>query len=197
MILALLPLAFAHPMGTTSTNRSALLVVSERGTRLRYLVDFAEEPSVAEMARIDASDKDAYASARIAELLPGIALTVDGASIALTASKCLPSIGQGEGSRPAVMLVCELVGPTLPAGRIRLEDHNFDRLPGWREMFVTGDGVAVRDVRPEGAGATDILPMPFSRTPEEMTLAAVEATIADPRGWSALSAHSSGQVQTK
>jgi hypothetical protein len=46
-------------------------------------------------------------------------------------------------------------------------------------MFVTGDGVAVRDVQPAGAGGTDVMPMPFSRTPEEMTLAAVEATIAD------------------
>ena len=197
MILAFLPLAFAHPMGAGSTNRSALLVVSERGTRLRYLVDFAEEPSVAEVARISASDKDAWASARIAELLTGIALTVDGASVPLTASKCLPSVGQGEAARPVVLLVCELVGPTLSAGRIRLEDHNFDGLPGWREMFVTGDGVAVRDVQPAGAGATDTMPMPFSRTPEEMTLAAVEATIADPRGWSALSAQSSGHVQTK
>jgi len=198
VILAFLPLAFAHPMGTGSTNRSALLVVSERGTRLRYLVDFAEDPSVAEVARIDASDKDAWAAARIAELGRGIALTVDGARIALTVSKCLPSVGQGEGARPVVLLVCDLVGPTLPAGRIRLEDHNFDGLPGWREMFVTGDGVAVSDVHPSGAGATDVMPMPFSRTPEEMTLAAVEATIADPRGWTALSAQSaSGQVQTK
>jgi len=197
VILAFLPLAFAHPMGTGSTNRSALLVVSERGTRLRYLVDFAEDPSVAEMARIDASDKDAWASARIAELLPGIALTLDGASVALTASKCLPSVGQGEGARPVVLLVCDLVGPTLPAGRIRLEDRNFGGLPGWREMFVTGDGVAVRDVEPPGAGATNVMPMPFSRAPEEMTLTTVAATIADPRGWSALSAQSSGQVQTK
>ena len=197
MILAFLSLAFAHPMGAGSTNRSALLVVSERGTRLRYLVDFAEEPSVAEVARIDASDKDTYASARIAELLHSISLTVDGASVALMASKCLPSIGQGEAARPAVLLVCELVAPPLPAGRVRLEDHNFAGLPGWREMFVTGDGVAVRDVQPAGAGGTDVMPMPFSRTPEEMTLAAVEATIADPRGWSALSTQSSGQVQTK
>jgi hypothetical protein len=198
VILALLPMAFAHPMGSGSTNRSALLVVSERGTRLRYLVDFAEDPSVAEMARIDASDKDAYASARIAELSRGIALTVDGANVALTVNKCLPSVGQGEGARPVVLLVCELVGPTLPAGRIRLEDHNFDGLPGWREMFVTGDGVAVSDVRPAGAGATDVMPMPFSRAPEEMMLTTVEATITDPRGWPALSAQSSsGQVQTK
>src|SRR4030095_7169859 len=140
VILAFLPLAFAHPMGTGSTNRSALLVVSERGTRLRYLVDFAEDPSVAELARIDAADKAAWAAARIAELVRGIALTVDGAGVALTVNKCLPSVGQGEGARPVVLLVCDLVGPTLRAGRIRLEDHNFDGLPGWREMFVTGDG---------------------------------------------------------
>jgi hypothetical protein len=134
----------------------------------------------------------------MAELARGIALTVDGTSVALTASKCVPSVGAGEGARPVVLLVCDLVGPTLPAGRIRLEDHNFDGLPGWREMFVTGDGVAVSDVRPSGAGATEVMPMPFSRKPEEMTLAAVEATIADPRGWPAPSAQSSsGQVQTK
>jgi hypothetical protein len=195
VIVALLPVALAHPMGIASTNRSALLVVSERGTRVRYMVDFAEEPSATEKARIDANGTDAYATARIAELMAGLTLTVDGANVALSPGKCVASVGEGEDVRPIVLLVCELVGPTLPAGRVRIEDRNFAQVPGWREMFITGDGVAVRDPHPAGAAATDVMPLPFSRMPEEMTLTAVEATIADPRGWSVQ--FSSGQVQTK
>jgi hypothetical protein len=184
VILALLALAHAHPMGPGSTNRSALLVVSERGTRVRYLVDFAEEPSATEKARIDAHGPDAYARARATELLPGIALTVDGASVALAVNKCVASVGEGDGGHPIVLLACELTAPPLAAGRVRLEDGNFAALPGWREMFVTGDGVAVRDAVPDGAAGTDVLPLPFTR--DRTDLSAVEATVADPRGWKAL-----------
>jgi hypothetical protein len=187
LILALVALAYAHPMGAGSTNRSALLVVSERGTRLRYMVDFAEDASAGEKARIDAVGKDAYASARIAELLPALALTIDATPVALSPGRCVTSVTAGDAERPLVLLVCELDAPVLSAGRIRLEDRNFQGVPGWREMFVTGDGVAVSDARPAGAAAADVMPLPFSRPPEEMTLATVEATIADPPDWSAFS----------
>ncbi len=160
--------------------------MSERGTRLRYLVDFAEEPSAGEKARIDALGKDAYASARIAELRSGLALTADGADVALAPNGCIASIGEGEAQRPVVLLACELTAPMLSAGRVRLEDRNFVGLPGRREMFVTGDGVAVSDVQPVGAGATNVMPLPFSRAQDELDRSSVEATIADPRGWRAL-----------
>src|SRR2546429_195327 len=66
-LAVLVAAAEAHPMGTLSTNRSALLTVRDDAVEVRYVVDFAEVPSVAEGARV-AADPGGYAGAPGAEL---------------------------------------------------------------------------------------------------------------------------------
>lgn len=170
-------LAQAHPMGTLSTNRSALLVLRLNETALRYTVDFAEVPSVAEGERATALGADAYAAARIAELLPAIQLTVDGQPQALTVNRCLESGGRGEAGLSTVMLICELRADAIPNGRVRLQDGNFAGSAGWREMRVMGDGMDVGRGEPASAVGRGGVPLPFSAPPEQMTLNSVEASV--------------------
>ncbi len=176
-LLALAPtLASAHPMGTLSTNRSALLVLRPTETALRYTIDFAEVPSVAETERASSLGADAYAAARMSELLPALHLSVDGADQPLTVNRCFESGGRGEGGLPTVLLICELCADAIHAGRVRLEDDNFAGSPGWREMRVLGNGVDVGRGDPAEAVGEGDTPLPFGGTTEEMTRTSVEAT---------------------
>lgn len=162
-LLALSPIARAHPMGTLSTNRSAILVLGSDDTRLRYTVDFAEVPSVAEHARVQAMGADAYAPARMAELLPSIHLRVDGVERPLAIDRCFESGGSGEGGLPTVLLVCELRAAPIASGRVELEDDAFAGLVGWREMRVVEPGEDV--------------PLPFAAPPAEMTRSEIDAAV--------------------
>jgi ABC-type nickel/cobalt efflux system permease component RcnA len=174
----------AHPMGTLSTNRSALLVVGREETRLRYTVDFAEVPSVVEAARAQTMGVDAYAAARIGELLPGIHLSVQGRERPLRVDRCFGLTAKGEADLPLVTLLCELRASAVMKGRIRLEDTNFAGTLGWREMRIIGDTIAVGLGEPARAVSNGRTPLPFSMPPAEMTLASVEATagVADTAG---------------
>jgi nickel/cobalt exporter len=184
LALAVPQVGETHPMGTLSTNRSAILVVAREETRLRYTVDFAEVPSVAEAARLRAMGADAYAAARIGELLPGIRLSVDGRERQLRVDRCFGILGKGEGDLPIVTLLCELRAGAARQGRVKLEDTNFAGTVGWREMRIIGDTIAVGMGKPARAVSNGRMPLPFSTAPAEMALASVEATagVADTVG---------------
>lgn len=169
--------AHAHPMGTMSTNRSALLSVRPDQTRLRYMVDFAEVPSVAEKARLDQEGGEAWANGRMAELLPNLALTVEGQALPLSVHRCFANTGEGEGRLPTVTLLCELTAPAIDAGRLRLADRNFAGTVGWRELRVVGEGVDVGDGAPASAVSTGAMPLPFQTAEAEMVLSEVQATV--------------------
>lgn len=169
--------AEAHPMGTLSTNRSGLLAVRPDETRLRYTVDFAEVPSVAEKARLDKEGASVYPMNRMAELLPQIHLTVDGQELPLRALKCFANEGEGEAKLPVIMLLCELSAAPIPSGRLTLKDENFAGTVGWRELRVVGEGVSVGEGQPADAVSTGAMPLPFQAAEAAMVLGEVQATV--------------------
>lgn len=161
--------AAAHPMGTLSTNRSALVHTGADGTWVDYTVDFAEVPSVAELERVRAGGESAWAEARMSELLPALALTVDGEARPLRPEPCLASTTRGEGELTVVALMCRLDADPVAAGVVAFTDGNFAGSPGWREIrFTAGEDV----------------PLPFASPPEEMTVASRSARVGhvDPGG---------------
>ena len=76
----------AHPMGNVSISHYAGIDISPDTTRVKYLLDFAEVPSVRELARIDTDlddrvtpeERDAYLSELTGEVLPRLSLEVNG-----------------------------------------------------------------------------------------------------------------------
>ena len=178
LLLLLAPLtAWGHPMGTLSTNRSALLAVRPGEIHLLYIVDFAEVQSVPEQQRVDELGRELYAHTRMEELLPRLSLQVDGRPLAWTIEACKEATGEGEGALPVVTLLCDLSAPGVEAGRLRFEDRNFEATVGWREIRVVGDGVEVGEGLPAGAVGVGKMPLPYTTPAEEMTLSVVEATV--------------------
>ncbi len=176
--------AHAHPMGALSTNRSALLVVRPDATIVRYTVDFAEVTSAAE---VTGDDLDAWATTRMTGLLPSLSLTVDGRLLELGITRCFGSRTPGDGDLPTLLMLCTLEADPIPSGRISLSDTSFPGSPGWREMRIVADGVAVGDATPPGAVVADVM-LPFSAPPELLALERVEATVGVPGPLSTLTA---------
>lgn len=153
--------AHAHPMGTLSTNRSAQVRVDSDRIAITYLVQFAEVPSVPEVARIDVVGPEVWATERMSTLLPGIALTLGGEPQPLTITSCTGQLGAGEGDLRVATLDCQLLATPANGGVLALRDGNFVGTPGWREMVVVGDGLVAGDVTPPEALVAD-LPPPFA-----------------------------------
>lgn len=169
--------AQAHPMGTLSTNRSAILVVGPSTTKLRYTVDFAEVPSQAEAPRYDTLGRDAWAGARMAELAPGLHLRAGGADTPLQPGACFGSDSQGEGGLRVLSLLCELRAAPLPAGPVELVDDNFAGTVGWRELRIVGDGVDVGEGTTPAAVSVGEVPLPFGLPADTMKLTSLGATV--------------------
>jgi ABC-type nickel/cobalt efflux system permease component RcnA len=169
--------AWAHPMGTASTNRSAIAVVVPGQAWIDYTVDFAELPSVAEARRLDELGPERYAADRMAELQPGVHLRVDGVERELRAEGCEASTGAGEGGLPVVTLDCRLRTDPIDRGVLEVRDDNFAGLVGWREIRLVGDGVPLGGAVPAEAVVNGPPPLPFHDDPARMTLASARATV--------------------
>lgn len=176
LMFAAAPPASAHPMGTLSTNRSAVLRVAPDAATLDYTVDFAEIPAVAELTRLRDHGPEAYASERMAELLPGLHLAVDGAERPLTAETCLAQTASGEAGLEVVALWCRLRAALPSTGALALTDANFAGAPGWREMRIVADGTEVGAVEPAIAAAEGN-PRPFASDPATMTVSSLRARL--------------------
>ncbi|MBT3219963.1 MAG: hypothetical protein HN348_12810 [Proteobacteria bacterium] len=165
----------AHPMGTMSINRSALVQLYPDETSVLYAVDFAEVPSTAENRRAESLGVDEYAAARIDELLKGIVMQFGDQEVPLTVGGCTASITPGEGDLPIVGLLCTLHADAAPLGPIVIEDHNFSKIVGWRELAFVGEGVDVGEAEPPLALRDSAVP--FATFPENMTLSSARAVV--------------------
>ena len=92
--LAVLPSAGAHPLGNFTVNQYTRVEVGVNGVGLTYVLDLAEIPTFQEQSRIDTDGDGQLSGAEIAaererlagEILPRLALQVDGRPAALAAA---------------------------------------------------------------------------------------------------------------
>src|SRR5690349_13212563 len=142
--------AGAHPLGNFTINHYTALTVRGGAVDVRYILDMAEIPAYQELQTIHAdgstaltpAERDAYIARRVADLLPGLSLTVDGQSLALQKTKGEVSFPPGAGGLPTLRLVLDLTA-TLPAatGALHYQDKTYDGRPGWREIIaIAGSG---------------------------------------------------------
>ncbi len=138
--------AGAHPLGNFTINHYTALTVRTGAVDVRYILDMAEIPAYQELQGIhpDGSttlteaERTAYLDRRLAELLPGLVLTVDGKPLALKETAHDLSFPPGAGGLPTLRLVLDLTA-ALPAGSgaLHYKDTTYDGRPGWREIIAT------------------------------------------------------------
>jgi ABC-type nickel/cobalt efflux system permease component RcnA len=142
--------AWGHPAGFSSINRYIGVECSdERGVRLAYLLDFAELPSYAEIEQLDTNhdgnvtpeEQRAYLDARLAPLVAGWAVEVNGARASPRVTGSSLAVLEGERGLSTVRISAEVgldgVGVRDAGGgevRVHVVDRSFAEAPGWREM---------------------------------------------------------------
>jgi ABC-type nickel/cobalt efflux system permease component RcnA len=163
-------LALAHPLGNFTVNRYSRLDVSAQTITIQYALDLAEIPTFQAMTFLDPNGtgvvtdaaKAAYASQRLAEIVPNLHLTVGGAAIPLRVTSSDLEILPGQGDLHTLWLGATLTG-SMPdtlerAGSSGLaldyRDANEPDRIGWREIVVRGvDGVTIANA---SVSSTDV-----------------------------------------
>jgi nickel/cobalt transporter (NicO) family protein len=161
----------AHPLGNFTVNRYSRIEVHAGGIRIRYVLDFAEIPSVQEWQSADTnhdgfitSDEwDAYRLGRVEGVRRNLELTVDGTAVDLQTDDSALSTPMGQADIPLVRIEAwfRTVG-TWPAGggehQATFRDRNEPTRIGWREIVVRPDsGVILKQSTAPQLDATDEL----------------------------------------
>lgn len=144
--------ALSHPMGNVSINHYAAIEVSPDSVLIKYLLDFAEIPSVRELERVDPDgddrvtpeERDTYLAERTSEVLEKLALDVNGQEVPLRAAWSRVVFPPGEGGLSTVRIAWELRGaweqPLLDSNFLKWSDRNHESASGWKEIRFSADG---------------------------------------------------------
>ena len=199
MALVLASGVAAHPLGDFTINHYAGIVIEPDRVLLDVVVDEAEVPAFQSIAEIDTDgdatvsdeEREAAAAERCTALGDVLVLELDGERLALEQAGAGLSFPLGSSGIETLRLVCVFLAslPTeLPSDetrRISFTDRTgADRL-GWREIVVTGSGVAVKaaegtSIRTEGVSARlTAYPAALAMQPLRDEAAVVDA-FADP-----------------
>jgi nickel/cobalt exporter len=139
--LALPAAAGAHPLGNFSVNHQARVSISAGRVDVTYLLDQAEIPTFQERGR----PRGAVLGRKRAEIVHGLALTVDGRPVGLRAGAATIAFPAGQGGLETTRVELRLSATVARTGRtVRLHDGTFPGRVGWKAIVaVPGPGTAV------------------------------------------------------
>ena len=155
LALAMPAIALAHPLGNFTINHYAGLRVSRQAVAIDYVLDMAEIPAFQEIAAFDANangrpdpgETAAYHPEQCESIRSQLELRVGGQPAALALESSAIEFPPGAGGLPTLRLTCAFRAPIATSGesvQLGFRDNSYaDRL-GWREIVVTGDGVALQ-----------------------------------------------------
>ena len=173
--------AAAHPMGNFSISHYTRLTAQPEQILLRYVLDFAEIPTVSEReamgvqgnAPVSEPASLSYLRDKAATLRDGLTLTVDGKPVPLTETPVALQFRPGAGGLDTMRVSLDLTAP-LPGGtvhRITYQDGNYAERTGWKEIVATGSGgVAL-------SGSS----VPVADVSKELTVYPANPTLAPPQ----------------
>jgi len=155
LLVAISP-AWAHPMGDLSISHYAGIEIGADAVDVKFLLDFAETPSVRELERVDPDrddrvtpeERERYLEAKTAEILPLLRLEVNGRPLVLRSEWRSVSFPTGESGLSTVRVAWKLRAD-LPAdvgdrNFLLWSDSCYDGTDGWKEIRFTGiEGRAV------------------------------------------------------
>lgn len=151
---ALVPAAFAHPLGNFTINQYAGLIVSREKVLLDYVLDMAEIPAFQEIAAFDAngngladpSEAAGYHAQKCASLQPDLNLLLNNKASALTLSSSAVEFPAGVGGLPTLRLTCEFkaaLDSTKSNLDISFVNNAFPDRIGWKEIVVFPEDVSI------------------------------------------------------
>lgn len=161
------PRAMAHPLGNLTINTSTGLMTTPEAIDATVVLDFAELPAVQALQDLDPDDngltdaeRSVAADEQCAALADGLALRINDKSTPWTVISARFAVLDGQAGLPTIRVECALTTPVDQAVRhstVTLEDTNHaDRL-GWREMYVSGDGVTIGSLTGASTASTTAL----------------------------------------
>jgi nickel/cobalt exporter len=141
----------AHPMGNFSINHYARIEVGAERTRLTYILDFAELPTLELLQEWDLADGNARALETKArqyapKWLANLSLIQDGRNLVPKASIVEAEVTEGAGGMPVlrVGIQAELRGGK--PGTLRYKDENYSGRAGWKEIVIRAvDGASITE----------------------------------------------------
>src|SRR5690349_1204795 len=151
---AVVPAAFAHPLGNFTVNQYAGLQVSREKITVDYVMDMAEIPAFQEIELLDANgnrqpdpaETAGYPAVRCAFLLPSLNLSLNQKAVDLSLVSSSVEFPVGVGGLATMRLTCGFAAPlALTESDLSLSFQNkvfADRL-GWQEIVVIPDGVTI------------------------------------------------------
>jgi nickel/cobalt exporter len=153
--LAVVPLAFAHPLGNFSINQHVSLTVSREMIEMDYILDMAEIPAFQEIATFDSNGNgradpfefSAYHADKCASLQPHLNLLAGRKALPLTLASSSVEFPAGVGGLPTLRLTCQFqaaLDPAVNALELSFVNNAFPDRPGWREIVVHASGVALQ-----------------------------------------------------
>jgi len=153
--LALVPSAFAHPLGNFTINQYAGLNVSREKVTLDYVLDMAEIPAFQEIAAFDAngngladsSEAAGYHAQKCASLQPDLNLLLNKKASALTLSSSSVEFPAGVGGLPTLRLNCTFQAALTSEEISHLSFNNtaFPERLGWKEIVVIPEDVSISE----------------------------------------------------
>jgi len=175
--------AAAHPMGNFSINHYAHFEAQTGRITLRYVLDYAEIPTVTERDTMGVSGNApvpepasrAYLRAKALSLRDGLALSVDGCPVPLSVTPVALQFRPGAGGLNTMRVVLDLSAQTpARAGAdyaVSYRDTNYAERTGWKEIVaVAGKGVGVQNSS-----------VPSSDQSHELTVYPSNPTLAPPQ----------------
>jgi len=143
------PGTHAHPMGNVSVSHYAGIELRPEGVLVKFLLDFAEIPSVRELERVDPDadeqvtpeERADYLDERTAEVLRRLSLEVNGSAVPLRSEWSRVVFPPGEGGLSTVRIAWELhgdwEGPLPDRNFLKWNDSNHSGAPGWKEIRIS------------------------------------------------------------
>jgi ABC-type nickel/cobalt efflux system permease component RcnA len=147
--------AGAHPMGNFAICHYARIRADCDAIRVRFVLDLAEVPTVGEKrlldrdgdGRVSPEEEEAYLKAKAAEILPALALTVDGTRLSLRQGGARAQLAPGAGGLETLKISFDLSAPWPaggPGGSVNYRDGTYPTRSGWKEVVaVAGPGAAL------------------------------------------------------
>jgi nickel/cobalt transporter (NicO) family protein len=152
---ALVPVAFAHPLGNFTINQYVGLTIGPEMMLVDYVVDMAEIPAFQEIALLDANgngqadltESANYDADKCALLQPDLKLLVNDRPVALTLASSSVEFPAGVGGLPTLRLTCNfqaILGLSQGNYKILFVNEAFPDRIGWNEIVVKPEAVSVQ-----------------------------------------------------
>ena len=148
LLLALLlpAAASAHPLGNFTINHYSRLELAGDRVYVTYVLDMAEIPTFQQRQKL--ADDRAFTEAMLAQIVPGLRLTIDGKSAPLQQLRYAigfpPGVAGLETTRLEVLLATGPLERRASPTSLRFSDETFPQRIGWREItLLARDGASL------------------------------------------------------